>query len=189
MKLYFVRHGETDWNVQLRIQGSTDTCLNENGIRQANELGQKLKDENLKVSKIYSSKQKRAFVTAETVGSYLDLPVEPLEGLEEMNLGLWEGISWVEVEKNYPKEFKLFYENRRYTKTPKGESYQDVLERLFVALKAIIEQGEDAIVVTHSALLYALFSYIHNTPFEEMRDHYHFANAQIYPVDASSLNL
>ena len=67
MKLYFIRHGQTDWNVQGKIQGSKDTELNDIGINQAGELSSKFLDANIKLSKIYSSKQKRALKTAEMV--------------------------------------------------------------------------------------------------------------------------
>ena len=58
--LYLVRHGETDWNIESKIQGRTDTELNEKGRRQAQELAMKLKEKH-HISSLYSSRQKRAF--------------------------------------------------------------------------------------------------------------------------------
>ena len=60
MKLYFVRHGETEWNVKKKIQGKTDIPLNENGIRQAKELACQLVEEDISVKHVYHSPQLRA---------------------------------------------------------------------------------------------------------------------------------
>ena len=59
MKLYFVRHGETEWNVKKKIQGKTDIPLNENGIRQAKELACQLVEEDISVKHVYHSPQLR----------------------------------------------------------------------------------------------------------------------------------
>ena len=64
MKLYFVRHGETEWNVKKKIQGKTDIPLNENGIRQAKELACQLVEEDISVKHVYHSPQLRAAETA-----------------------------------------------------------------------------------------------------------------------------
>ncbi|MFR8426389.1 MAG: phosphoglycerate mutase family protein [Roseburia inulinivorans] len=67
MKLYFVRHGETEWNVKKKIQGKTDIPLNENGIRQAKELACQLVEEDISVKHVYHSPQLRAAETARIV--------------------------------------------------------------------------------------------------------------------------
>ena len=96
MNIYFARHGETDWNIAKRIQGTTDIPLNENGIRQAELLCDNLEKEKVHLGRIYSSYQKRALTTAEIVGARYHVPVKVMEGLEEMNLGLFEGHTWDE---------------------------------------------------------------------------------------------
>lgn len=93
----------------------------------------------------------------------------PIKGLEEINLGEWEGLSWSEVQEKFPKEYEEWYNNRRYTKSPKGESYQDMLERvLTVIYKIINENCDDVAIVTHSAVIMCLQCYLINTPFNEM---------------------
>ncbi len=72
MKLFVVRHGETDWNVERRLQGQTDIELNENGIRQANKLKQDLNDKDCNIDLIISSPLKRAKKTAEIISGRKD---------------------------------------------------------------------------------------------------------------------
>ena len=71
MIFYFVRHGETDWNVLKKIQGTTDVPLNETGLRQARELAEKLVKEKYQIDRVYSSPQIRAQVTAQTAARAL----------------------------------------------------------------------------------------------------------------------
>ena len=79
------------------------------------------------------------------------------DGLEEINLGEWEGLSWREAQDTYPQEFDQWLKNRKYTKPPKGESYQEMIDRVLSALNKILrETNEDAVIVTHSAVIMCL---------------------------------
>lgn len=187
MKLLLIRHGQTDWNLQGKIQGSCDIELNDTGIKQAEDLSSKLLMRNYKFTKIYSSKQRRAVKTAETISRVSNVEYITVEGLEEMHLGDWEGLSWVEVKEKFPFEFEEWYKNRRYTKTPNGESYQDVLQRTISSIHAIIDKNrDDVIIVTHGAVIMCLQCYLNNTPFDEMAK-YHTDNASIIEIDSDLL--
>ena len=146
MRIYMARHGETDWNVERRIQGSTDIPLNENGIRQAyslsNYLERQLCAEDHSLSSVFTSPLKRAKETAEIVGGELHLPVRVISGLEEMNFGVCEGKSWLEAKKEYPKELEAWEENKQFRRIPGGESYQDVLNRFFSAYSLIKKEKD-----------------------------------------------
>ncbi|CUU48989.1 histidine phosphatase family protein [Clostridium beijerinckii] len=169
MKLFLIRHGQTDWNLKGKIQGSCDIELNDIGIKQAEELSNKILEEGYKFSKIYSSLQRRAAKTAEILSHATNIDYILIKGLEEMNLGKWEGLSWTEVKEKYPIEYGKWYINRKYTKTPMGESYQDLLERVLPVMHKIInENSEDVLIVTHSAVIMSIQCYLANTPFEEM---------------------
>lgn len=123
MKLFLIRHGQTDWNIKGKIQGSCDIELNHTGIKQAEELSNKVLENKYKFSKIYSSPQRRAVKTAEILSKVTNIEYISTEGLEEINFGEWEGLSWAEVKGKYPTEYDEWYINRRYAKPPKGESY------------------------------------------------------------------
>lgn len=86
MKLYLIRHGQTDWNVQGKIQGICDIELNAIGIKQAEEMSRKVLEQNYKIKKIYSSKQKRALKTAEILSEIININYISLDGLQEINL-------------------------------------------------------------------------------------------------------
>ena len=188
MKLFFTRHGETDWNFEKRIQGSTDIELNKNGLEQGKELGIALQDKHLHIERIYTSKQKRAEKTAEIVSKYIDKKYEVLEGLEEMNLGLWEGYTWTEVQEKYPEEYSKWLLDRRYTRLLEGESYQDVLDRLLPTLEKIIEtNSSDVLIVTHSAVIMTLLSYLRDTPFSQMVENYNMKNTEIVEIESNEL--
>lgn len=187
MKLFLIRHGQTDWNLKGKIQGSYDIELNDIGIKQAKELSNKLLEENYKFSKIYSSSQRRAVKTAEILSEAVNIEYIPVKGLEEINLGEWEGLSWAEVKEKYPAEYEEWYINRRYTKHPKGEAYQDMLDRVLTSIcKIINENCDDVLIVTHSAVIMCLQCYITNTPFNEMMK-FKTDNTAITEIDSDIL--
>lgn len=93
----------------------------------------------------------------------------PIEGLEEINLGQWERLSWAEVKEKFPSEYEEWYSNRRYTRSPKGESYQDMLERVLAVIHKIAKENDNNVaIITHSAVIMCIQCYLTNTPFEEM---------------------
>jgi broad specificity phosphatase PhoE len=135
--LLLVRHGETDWNAEGRLQGHTDRPLNDHGRRQANELAERLADEG--ADAIYASDLARARETAEIVGTRLGLPVVIDADLREKNWGSWEGLTGderVHVEQD-------------------GESTEAHRDRVMRAVRRIVERhpGQRVVVVTHGGSL------------------------------------
>mgnify|MGYP001044686388 CR=1 FL=1 len=194
MSFLFARHGETDWNLLKRVQGTTDIPLNENGIRQAELLCENLERERVNLCRIYSSCQIRALATAEKAGLKFHIPVKVISGLEEMNLGLFEGHTWDEIETLYPDELKKWQSDKRYNKTPKGESYQDLLERLFSALNRIMEEskddidlGGDVLILTHGAVILSLLTLKNNLDFETSYTVINVENATIIKFELNEL--
>ena len=88
MKLYIIRHGQTDWNIAKKIQGRQDIPLNERGHFQAQCLGKAM--ENRPITAVFSSPQIRAMETAIAVASPAGVPVIPVRDLMEINYGVWE---------------------------------------------------------------------------------------------------
>ncbi len=192
MKLYFVRHGETEWNVRKKIQGSTDIPLNENGLQQAHRLAKELRqqtlDGKLHLVRVYTSPQLRAAETARLAADALQIPCVPCDGLREMDLGEWEGLNWDIIRESYGEVYTYWNEHRRYTHTPGGESYQEVVERTFAALSEILDrEAQDVLAVTHSAVLMALRCYLAKLPFEEMVKRYKTKNAEVVVIPAEEI--
>ncbi|CQR48234.1 Putative phosphoserine phosphatase 2 [Paraliobacillus sp. PM-2] len=189
MKLYFIRHGQTAWNLEGKIQGSKDVALNSKGIIQAEQLSEKIVESNYKISKIYSSQQKRAIKTAEILSESINTEYIVVNGLEEVNLGEWEGLTWEKAQEKYPLAFDEWFNNRRYTKPPQGESYQDMLNRVLITLQVIVNNNtEDVAIVKHSAVIMTLQCYITNTPFEDMT-RFKTDNTSITEIDSELICL
>lgn len=187
MKLFFIRHGQTDWNIEGKIQGSRNIQLNDTGIKQAEELITKVLEEKYKFSKIYSSPQRRAAKTAEILSKATNIQYIIDDGLGEIDFGAWEGLSWREVREQYPTEYNEWYVNRRYTKAPEGESYEDMMKRVLKAIRKIIdENNEDVAIVTHSAVIMCLQCCLTNTPFNEMKK-FKPENTEILEIDSNLL--
>ena len=174
MKIYFARHGQTDWNLQGKVQGATDIPLNGNGIAQAHRLCEKIREENIDLEKIYTSDQIRAIRTAQIVDEQYHVGYEIVKGLEEMSLGDFEGHTWDEINALYPKELQYWNEDRRYHTSPNGESYQMVIERLFAALDHIIGQHDvssdkNLLIISHGAVIATLTAIQQDPPFSDYR--------------------
>ncbi|WP_027218714.1 histidine phosphatase family protein [Butyrivibrio fibrisolvens] len=172
MKIYFARHGQTDWNTLRKVQGTTDIPLNENGIAQAHLLCKNLEENEISFEKIYTSYQARAVKTAQIVDEHFHTGYEIVKGLEEMNLGLFEGHTWDEILSLYSEEHKQWLTNKRYNRSPGGESYQMVMERLFKALDYILEQHDPSsdkklLIISHGAVIMTLLAMKRNIPFEQ----------------------
>ncbi len=172
MKIYFARHGQTDWNTLGKVQGTTDIPLNENGIAQAQLLCKNLEKRGISFEKIYTSYQVRAVKTAQIVDEHFHTGYEIVRGLEEMNLGLFEGHTWDEILSLYSKEHKLWISNKRYNCSPGGESYQMVMERLFGALDYILgkhdtSSDKNLLIISHGAVIMTLLAMKRNIPFEQ----------------------
>lgn len=185
-RLLLTRHGETDWNAALRIQGQTDTELNATGRAQAEELAARLVQSGERITRIFTSPQKRALETARTVGRALGLDPVPLEGLREVCFGQWEGCTWEEISRRWPQLHLQYIAQRLETVPPEGESYQDLLERLLPAMKTV-EQGEGtALVVAHGAVIKALLCHLTETPFEAL-DSFFVTNCHLIVLEDGRL--
>lgn len=192
MKLLLIRHGETDWNIEKRIQGGTDIRLNQNGLAQAAALAKTLCQRTSPAIAIYTSPLARARQTADTIGAYLKLPPQCMGALREIDFGLWEGLTWEQVKERFPKEFEDWYQDRCYARPPQGESYQDLLDRFVPALQELAKNhaggnGNDLIVVTHSGCIMSFLSLLNNTPLHEMAKRYKLSNTAIAEVEAEQL--
>lgn len=188
MKLYLVRHGETDWNIASRIQGQTDTPLNEKGRQQAEEFAEAIESQGYQIDCIYTSIKERAWETAAIIGGKLGIEPKVKKGLEEICMGKWEGYTWKQVRELFGGEYQIWHENRRYQAPPGGESYQQLLDRLLPALIEIRESEKgNILIVTHSAVIMTLLSYLYETPFEDMARKYKTGNAQIVEIGAKQL--
>ena len=156
MILYLLRHGQTDWNIKGRVQGWTDTIINDVGIEQARLAAQKLKKYDIET--IYSSDLKRAKKTADIVSGYLDLPVHYTKRLREINFGKAEGVKKTDLIAKFPHISPAFNDTNnpeRYeVKYPNGESIGEVQQRFMKFVNKLYADGrQNVLLVTHGMLV------------------------------------
>ncbi|MBC2856545.1 histidine phosphatase family protein [Cetobacterium sp. 2A] len=164
LKIYFVRHGETEWNTQGIFQGRNNSNLTSEGKEQTLKLASKLKDKEFKA--FYSSPLGRAMDTAQIIKGDRNIPIIPIDEFQEIGMGDVEGIPRIKFELTYPEEYFNFW-NDAINYNPKafgGESYAQVLERAELGLKKLIANHKDGniLVVTHGVMLKAICNLVSN---------------------------
>jgi probable phosphoglycerate mutase len=160
--IYLARHGETDWNVERRIQGygSDHIELNSTGIEQAKKLAEHFKNKKLDV--VYSSPAKRAIQTAQIVAKFHRLKVKTDVGLKERKYGQIEGRLWSDVEKKYPHIFEK-YKRTRELKGIKGvESIEQARQRFAKTLKNIAQKNSNKkiLIISHGTVIRSFVSHL-----------------------------
>ncbi|QPC81561.1 histidine phosphatase family protein [Phototrophicus methaneseepsis] len=154
-----VRHGETDYNVQARIQGHLNVALNDHGREQAQALATYLAD--APIGAIYSSDLVRAYETAEPLAKLKGLPIHADERLREINLGVFQGYSGSELRRSpqYAEAYERWRADASYI-VPGGESFDQLGERTQAAWEEIIQKEtvETVLIVTHGGNVRALLS-------------------------------
>jgi broad specificity phosphatase PhoE len=145
--ILMARHGETDWNRDNRFQGHADPPLNDLGREQAHELAERLAREQLDA--VYTSPLRRAGETAKIIASRLGLEAEPVDGLLEVDVGSWSGLTRTEVERRFPDGYRRWLDLGYGWDD--GESYQELGERVLAALTGLAARhpGGRILVVTH----------------------------------------
>ncbi|KAH6788251.1 Phosphoglycerate mutase family protein [Perilla frutescens var. hirtella] len=160
-EIVVIRHGETEWNADRRIQGQLDIALNGIGRQQAFALAERLSRES-KVDVVYSSDLKRAFETAQMIAEscgVLEVVSDP--DLRERHLGDLQGVLFDEAAKINPEAYRAFRSNRNDLEIPGGgESYDQLHNRCTLALQRIAMKhiGERVVVVSHGTTIEALYT-------------------------------
>jgi len=178
---YFLRHGETEWNVEGRFCGRTDVPLSDAGRRQARLLAQRLKP--VLVDLLYSSPLRRALETARLIGEAIGR--EPIVDprLTELNYGTWEGLSLEEIKRAGPATFQAWEKDPGSLAPPEGESGVQLIERVMPFLGDLAERhpGGNAMVVCHKTVCRLLACHFMGVPLAEYR--------QAVRVDNAALNI
>lgn len=153
MNLFVVRHGQTEWNVLKRMQGSADIPLNDRGIEQAHLTKENLKDNNIDF--IFCSPLIRAKQTAKIIAIDKNLDVVYDERLRERDYGEFEGTSKSSFDYN---EFWAYNKNLTYTK---AENVQDFFDRIYKLLDELKTKypGKNILIVTHAGVVKAIECY------------------------------
>jgi probable phosphoglycerate mutase len=165
IKVILVRHGETGWNKAHRIQGAgSDIPLNETGLRQAEAVAARLKDDNIEA--IYCSPLGRALNTARAIARYHQLDVSTLPSLREMEVGELEGVLSADLKLRFDEFICQQGDDPIKGKLPGGESICDVQNRAWDAVKGITGRHSEGtvVIVTHYFVIMSLVCRILNLP-------------------------
>jgi broad specificity phosphatase PhoE len=167
MQLILIRHGETLWNKEGRIQGTSDVELSVTGIEQARRLALSLKDSD--IGAIHASSLKRAYRTAEIINSFHGRKIEVHPELMEMDQGDFEGLSFQELMACEKEFIHRWIADPASVKMPRGESLAELQDRVWPPVEKIIAAGENALVVAHNFTIAAILCRIRNISLSEFR--------------------
>jgi alpha-ribazole phosphatase/probable phosphoglycerate mutase len=158
MKLFLVRHGQTDWNIARRFQGQSDVPLNQTGIKQAKALAGQLSAQH--IDALYSSDLQRALETAKVIsglsGYKPDLHSD--SRLREINFGDWEGLTYKEIKEKYPTALAERENDIYKNAPPNGETLEQLCARVRSMLDELYAKHKDqtVLVVAHGGVLQIL---------------------------------
>jgi broad specificity phosphatase PhoE len=170
-RIYLIRHGETNYNAEKRIQGSGDSPqLTSLGEKQVLKAKEKLSATTFK--KIFSSDLLRARQTASILNKDTHLEIKYLSNLREIYLGPWENVLWSEIELQYPSDHNAFYNIPDKFFLEGAETIRSLQERGVRTIEYILKQsiGDDVLVVSHGGLIQSVLTFYAGRPLNQIWD-------------------
>ena len=168
-RLILLRHGETQWNLEDRVQGHGDSVLSVNGQRQVKALGKRLQD--VRFDMLISSDLGRARATAQMVADYTGHTVQTDERLRERNFGILEGLTLADIRHRYPEAYTRWRADDPDEIIPEGESRRQHYFRTVSFLEDFVQDhgGQTAAVVIHGGVLDCYFRFISGMGLDQPR--------------------
>ena len=168
LRIFLIRHGETEWNRQNRLQGNSDTHLSPEGLNQAKILAENVPFKH--IDAIYSSDLSRAVATAEILAKKFNLDVKTMPALRETDYGDWEGRFINELFAESPKAFGKFFTDPERCHPPHGETFLESQARVMIAIREIIanHDNQNVIVVSHGAVIRLILGAALDMPIHKM---------------------
>ena len=169
-ELILMRHGETAWNRERRMQGQTNTPLSDTGRAQAAAVGQRLAQHPFAV--LYSSDLQRAWDTAVAIAQASGRAIVSEPRLRERTFGVFEGLTYDEMAQRHPAEHARFAQRDPDYAVPGGESPRQFFARSLACLEGIAaaHPGDSVVVVTHGLVLDTLYRAARKLPLEMKRE-------------------
>lgn len=154
--IFIVRHPEVENHRKNIFNGTIDVDLSTKGYEQARILYDFFKDKNIKV--VFSSPMKRCMAVAEKFKKTCKVIIK--NNLKERSFGIFEGLSWENVEKLYPQTAKDFLNDPFFYRVQNGESFFDVKNRVIPEINEILKIGENTLIVAHGGINRVIISYL-----------------------------
>lgn len=183
LRVYFVRHGETDWNAEGRIQGMTDVTLNEKGLAQSKLLAERLAEERDFIA-LYTSPLRRAFATGEIIADRLGLTPVTDGRLVERDMGIVEGLTGEEVQVKFPEIHLAWKQGSKRVPFPGEEGREGFQQRLggFLQHVRLSHTDHKVAVVTHGGAMGMIMATVMSLDLER-RFPFWFENASFSIVE------
>lgn len=165
--IWLSRHGESQYNLTKQIGGDAD--LSENGQQYAKLLPDLLRKSGIPTDQrvvVWTSTLKRTNQTARYVIEELGFRKLEWKALDEIDSGICDHMTYVEIKEKYPEDFKARDDDKYNYRYPGGESYKDVVQRLEPIIMEL-EREENVIIITHQAVLRCIYAYFKETPSNE----------------------
>ena len=162
-----LRHGQTTWNLEHRIQGRLDSPLTPAGIETTRQWGRFLNSSGQDWNRIVTSPAPRARHTADIINQQLALEIEVVDDLREQDWGSWEGMTWAEITENSGDYLQQLLDSGWSFRPPEGESRAEVRDRArsVIASCAVKFSGEQILVITHQGVIKSLIYALENRHF------------------------
>ena len=166
--IFLVRHGQTTWNSEGRLQGHKNSALTETGRDQAVQA--KISLEQYDIHKAFVSPLQRARDTSKIILEDRDIDVVIVESLKEINLGPWEGKTKIETQQSHPEQYKHYWTNPELFKLPGAESFEQLKSRVVAVLDDIFlkEKGKNILVVSHWMAIKTALAHYTATPLNDL---------------------
>jgi probable phosphoglycerate mutase len=170
MLVYLIRHGETLWNTEKRLQGQNDSPLTCEGLKQVSLLAGRLSS--VRFNAVYSSDLGRAKHTTEIITSQLNhVPVTFDDRIRERHFGCFQGLTWEEISDRFPEESAKEMSGNPLNCVPEGESKQQLLSRALAFFEDIVlrHANQTILVVSHGGILNVWTRHVLHIPLDTPR--------------------
>ncbi|MBL0224071.1 MAG: alpha-ribazole phosphatase [Geobacteraceae bacterium] len=151
-RIHLIRHGQVAGYDQPRYNGQTDVALTDLGVEQYHRLRERLADS--PISACYTSDLTRCVIGAQIICEQFGIEPVRRSELRELNIGVWEGLTWQEIQSNWPEEWQARLADLVNYRVPQGENLLDVQTRVMPVVREIVERhkGQEVLVVGHGGV-------------------------------------
>ncbi len=151
-RIYLIRHGQVAGFDQARYNGQTDVALTDLGVEQYHVMKERLADK--KIAACYTSDLSRCAIGADIICSQFGIEPVKRRELRELNVGLWEGMTWQEIQSKWPNQWQARLDDLVNYRVPQGENPLDVQARLLPVIREIVQRhcGQEVLVVGHGGV-------------------------------------
>jgi phosphoserine phosphatase len=189
-EIFLVRHGETQWNIEHRIQGHGNSPLTENGKLQAESLAVYFQKHNIGFDCAYSSTSGRAYNTAKIILKNQKLSIIKRDTLKEINLQAWEGKTKKEVDDLYYEQSMNFWKKPHLYTPVAGENFYQVQDRSVSELNWLLKESNNSkiLVVSHAAFIKTIIAFLDKREMKDLWKPPHMKNCCCFVVKGSDIH-